>query len=58
MMTKEERLEFNMLKQKVYAMEKKIDAVLTIVKGIAIGIAIGGLLFGFLTVKDLISMTK
>lgn len=57
-MSKEERVEFNMLRDKVYAMEKKIDTVLTIVKGIAIGIAIGGVVFGFLTIKDLISVAK
>lgn len=58
MMSATERQEFNTLKDKVYAIEKKIDTVLTIVKGIAIGIAIGGILFGFLTVKDLIAAAK
>lgn len=57
-MTKEERWEFNSLRNKVNEMERKIDKVLTIVKGIAIGIAIGGIIFGFLTIKDLISFAK
>lgn len=58
MLTKEERAELDTIRDRLWEMELKVDRVLTIVKGIAIGIAIGGVVFGFVTVKDLLSMAK
>lgn len=58
MLTKEERAELDTIRDRLWEMELKVDRVLTIVKGIAIGIAIGGVVFGFVTVKDLLSITK
>lgn len=57
-MTKEDKEEFRDLKLRVLTIEKKIDKILTIVKGIAIGIAIGAIIFGVLSLKDLISIAK
>jgi uncharacterized membrane protein YciS (DUF1049 family) len=37
---------------------RKLDNILSIVKGIAIGLALGALIFGFLTVKDFFSIVK
>jgi uncharacterized membrane protein YciS (DUF1049 family) len=37
---------------------RKLDNILSIVKGIAIGLALGAVIFGFLTIKDLISIAK
>lgn len=36
----------------------KIDKILSLVKGIAIGVAIGAVIFGLLSVKDFISLVK
>lgn len=40
------------------AITKKLDSIFSLLKGIAIGIAIGGIIFGFLQIKDLISIAK
>lgn len=64
-MTPEETRQFNQLKQDVEELRDnwaelngKIDKILSLVKGIAIGVAIGAVIFGLLSVKDLISLTK
>lgn len=64
-MTPEETRQFNQLKQDVEELKDnwaelngKIDKILSLVKGIAIGVAIGAVIFGLLSVKDLISLTK
>ena len=36
----------------------KIDKILSLVKGIAIGVAIGAVIFGLLSIKDFISLVK
>lgn len=36
----------------------KIDKILSLVKGIAIGVAIGAVIFGLLSVKDLLNLAK
>ncbi len=36
----------------------KVDRILSIVKGIAIGIAIGAVVFGVLSIKDLVNVVK
>jgi hypothetical protein len=64
-MTAEEKLEFKELEKKVEhiedgltKMQRKIDSIFSLVKGIAIGIGIGLVIFGVISVKDLISMAK
>jgi uncharacterized membrane protein YciS (DUF1049 family) len=37
---------------------RKLDNILSIVKGIAIGLALGAVIFGFLTIKDFFSIVK
>lgn len=51
-------VEFFELQRRVNAIEKKLDSIFAIVKGIAIGLAIGAVIFGFITVKDLVSVAK
>lgn len=64
-MTAEEKLEFKELEKKVEhiedgltKMQRKIDSIFSLVKGIAIGIGIGLVIFGVISVKDLISMAE
>lgn len=57
-MTQEEKKRFIDLESKVNGLEKKIDKILAIVKGIAIGLIIGGILFGVFSLKDLLSVVK
>jgi hypothetical protein len=64
-MTPEETRQFNQLKQDVEELKDnwaelngKIDKILSLVKGIAIGVAIGAVIFGLLSVKDFLSMVK
>lgn len=57
-MTKEERLEFKELRAKVDKIEDKVNTILTLMKGVAIGLAIGGIVFGLLTVKDLLTVKE
>lgn len=64
-MTPEETRQFNLLKQDVEELKDnwaelngKIDKILSLVKGIAIGVAIGAVIFGLLSIKDLINIAK
>lgn len=64
-MTPEETRQFNQLKHEVEQLKDnwaelngKIDKILSLVKGIAIGVAIGAVIFGLLSVKDLLSIAK
>lgn len=64
-MTVEERMDFHELKKKVDVMEdeiheltSKIDRILSIVKGIAIGLIVGAVIFGFLKFQDIIDVVK
>lgn len=64
-MTVDEKVEFNRLEDRVEhiedgltKMQRKIDSIFSLVKGIAIGIGIGLVIFGVISVKDLISMAK
>lgn len=57
-MTEFERQEFIELKAKVNGIEGKINTILSIVKGIAIGLAIGALLFGWISLKDFLHLAK
>jgi hypothetical protein len=38
------------------AMEKKLDTIISYLKGIAIGIGVGGLIFGYFSVKQLLEI--
>ncbi len=57
-MTEFERKEFIELKAKVNGIEGKINTILSIVKGIAIGLAIGALVFGWISLKDFLHLAK
>lgn len=64
-MTPDEKEQFNELREKVHRMEKehnamskKIDSILNIVKGIAIGLIAGGVIFGYLQIKELVGVVK
>lgn len=64
-MTIEERERFDELRQKVEEMEddirgvsSKINSILNIVRGIAIGLIIGAVIFGYLKINDLIGVAK
>lgn len=64
-MTVDEKVEFKRLEDRVEhiedgltKMQRKIDSIFSLVKGIAIGIGIGLVIFGVISVKDLISMAK
>lgn len=64
-MTPEETRQFNLLKQDVEELKDnwaelngKIDKILSLVKGIAIGVAIGAVIFGLLSIKDIIGVLK
>lgn len=60
-MTLEEKEQFKLLKDEVHeykervdSIEKKINSILTLVRGIAIGLAIGGFFFGLVKFPDLV----
>jgi len=60
-MSPDEKLQFNRLaeeveeyKERVEVIDKKINSILTLVRGIAIGLAIGGFMFGVIKFPDLI----
>jgi len=64
-MTPQQYSEFQRLKKDVEELKgnweelnTKIDKILSLVKGIAIGVAIGAVIFGLLSVKDFISLIK
>lgn len=46
------------LDDRVRAIEGKLSRILNIVTGIAIGLAVGAVVFGFLSIKDLVSIVK
>ena len=49
---------FYLLNRAIMDNTNKLNNIFSIVKGIAIGLAIGALIFGFLTIKDFISIAK
>lgn len=60
-MTAEEKHEFKLLEQevervrdKVDSVERKINSILTLVRGIAIGLGIGAFLFGLIKFPELL----
>jgi len=55
---REMRREVAELKGNWEELNTKIDKILSLVKGIAIGVAIGAVIFGLLSVKDFISLVK
>lgn len=57
-MTVQEQKRFDALELKVDTMEKKLDTILILVKGIAIGLAIGAIVFGWISAKEFISIAK
>lgn len=57
-MTTDERKMVEELDGRVKAIEGKLSRILNIVTGIAIGLAVGAVVFGFLSIKDLISVVK
>jgi len=64
-MTPQQYSEFQRLKKDVEELRgnweelnTKIDKILSLVKGIAIGVAIGAVIFGLLSVKDFINLVK
>lgn len=57
-MTPEERKMLDELDDRVKVIEQKLSRILNIVTGIAIGLAVGAVVFGFLSIKDLISIVK
>jgi hypothetical protein len=57
-MEKKYDAEFDRFETIIGSNTRKLDNILSIVKGIAIGLALGALIFGFLTVKDFFSIVK
>lgn len=57
-MTTEDRKMVEELDDRVRAIEGKLSRILNIVTGIAIGLAVGACVFGYLSIKDLVSIVK
>jgi Na+-transporting NADH:ubiquinone oxidoreductase subunit NqrC len=57
-LTKSEREQIQRLDGRLTDIEKKINRIQSIVIGIAIGVGIGGAIFGFISIKELIGVVK
>lgn len=57
-LSRNEKEQVQRIEDKVEAIERRVNKIQNMVIGIAIGIGIGALIFGFISVKQLIEMTK
>lgn len=57
-LTKEEKRHISEIEDRLEAIEKKLNAIFALAKGIAIGLVVGGIVFGYFTFKDLLDVAK
>lgn len=55
-MTTEQELDD--LRLRMANMERKMDRILSMVRGIAIGAVVAGVIFGYIQIRDLLSIAK
>lgn len=57
-LTKSEKEQLRTLEDRLSAIERKLSRIQNIVIGIAVGIALGAIIFGFMSVKEFLSFVK
>lgn len=57
-LSKAEQKQLDTMDERLDAIEKKLSFIRTLLVGVAIGIGVGAVIFGVLSIKDFVSVAK